>query len=284
MITGEYSVPSSWYDGVYQDKVAPCDAGRSFSLKHSRKSDNAVLCIHGYTGYPGEMVRPAADLYKAGCDVYVPRLPGHGTSGRDFEKSRMDDWIRFAENAASDLVRSYRNVYLVGHSMGGGIALITAAEVDGIRKAAVAAPAVYAGEKLPVSPAFAKAISVLIKRFPHSWHTNPAYHMHYEGAPKDDLYLGKQYWSWVYVRQILELHLLMRRAADSLPAIRIPVEVLVLENDTILPNPSYPDYIRAHMSAPLDIRMIEGASHYIFYDKDSNAEEEAVRSIVSFIA
>lgn len=283
MITGEYSVPSSWYDGVYQDKVAPCDAGRSFSLKHSTKSDNAVLCIHGYTGYPGEVVRPAVDLYEKGCDVFAPRLPGHGTSGRDFERSRKEDWIQVAENAARDLVRTYKNVYLVGHSMGGGIALITAADVEGIKKVAVAAPAVYAGEKLPVSPAFAKAISVVLKRFPHSWKTNPEYHMHYDGAPKDDLYLGKEYWSWVYVRQILELHLLMKRAADSLKKISIPMKVLVLENDTILPNPSYYEFIRSNVTAPLEIKEIKNATHYVFYDKNSTAEEEAVKEIVSFI-
>lgn len=283
MITGEYSVPSYWYDGVYQDKVAPCDAGRSFSLKHSQKSDNAVLCIHGYTGYPGEVVRPAVDLYNAGCDVFAPRLPGHATSGKDFEKSRNEDWIHVAEAAAEDLVRTYKNVYLFGHSMGGGIALITAAEVEGIKKVAVAAPAVYAGEKLPISPKLALAISVLLKRFPHKWKTNPEYHMHYEGAPKDDLYLGHEYWSWVYVRQILELHMLMRRAADSLKNIKIPTKVLVLENDSILPNPDYYRFIRDNIKASLEIKEIKGATHYVFYDKNQRAEEEAVNEVLSFI-
>ena len=118
-----YSVNDSWYDGSYKDKKEPCKAARPFSIIHPEKSDKAVLCIHGYTGYPGEVVRPARDLYEAGFDIYAPRLPGHGTSGDDFSKVKYQDLISVPIKAAKDLLGRYKEVYVFGHSMGGGIAI-----------------------------------------------------------------------------------------------------------------------------------------------------------------
>ena len=45
---------------------------------------SAVLLVHGYTGYPGELRSVADALYEAGHSVYAPRLPGHGTTRADF--------------------------------------------------------------------------------------------------------------------------------------------------------------------------------------------------------
>ena len=115
-----------WYDGVYEDRKAPCRAGRSFTLQHKEGSDTAVLLIHGYTGYPGELVRPAEDLYNLGFDIYAPRLPGHGTTGEDFAKTTRKDWVAVAVNAAKDLRSRYGTFYILGHSMGGAIAVIAA--------------------------------------------------------------------------------------------------------------------------------------------------------------
>lgn len=280
----EYSVPSAWYEGVYKDSTAPCNAGRSFSLVHKDSSDTAVLCVHGYTGYPGELVRPAYDLYEKGYDVFVPRLPGHGTSGKDFEKSRREDWIGVPMNAAKDLVKRYKNVYIVGHSMGGGISLIVASKVKEIKKVALVAPAVYAGEPLPVHPKLAIVISKVLKRFRHKWHSNPEYHLHYENAPADDRYLGHEYWSWVYVRAIYELHQLMREAASALSSLVMPVKVLKLSDDVILPNPDYTEYIKKHISSPCEIVEIENATHYVFYDINPKAEEKAVEEVLSFLS
>ena len=66
MIVFRYSVPLSWYEGIYQDRTAPCKAGRPFTLAHKEKTDKAVLLIHGYAGYPGELVRPDKTLYVLG--------------------------------------------------------------------------------------------------------------------------------------------------------------------------------------------------------------------------
>ena len=56
----------------------------------------AILGLHGFAGYPGELSLPASVLQKEGYSVFVPRLPGHGTNSEDFNTTSHHDWIRKA--------------------------------------------------------------------------------------------------------------------------------------------------------------------------------------------
>ena len=56
----------------------------------------AILGLHGFAGYPGELSLPASVLQKEGYSVFVPRLPGHGTNSEDFNATSHHDWIRKA--------------------------------------------------------------------------------------------------------------------------------------------------------------------------------------------
>lgn len=103
-----YWVPENWYRDVYRDKKEVRTGARSFSMIHEKKAEECWLFIHGYRGYPGEMVRPAVDLYELGYDVYVPRLPGHGTCGDDFIAAHRNDWQGLSENALNDLKGNYK--------------------------------------------------------------------------------------------------------------------------------------------------------------------------------
>ena len=163
-----YTVPQYWYKGVYEDKAMPCKAGRSFTLAQPFRPESAILIIHGYTGYPGEVVRPARDLFALGYDVYAPRLPGHGTSGKDFAHTDMMDWMRLVMNAVADLKEKYRNVYIAGHSMGGALAVIAAAEKD-IEKTLLLAPAAApADARLPIAKLSAASLFSKRKKLPNT--------------------------------------------------------------------------------------------------------------------
>ena len=109
-------------------------------LLQGEKAKAAVLGIHGYGGYPGELALPAIRLHALGFTVYVPRLPGHGTSGSDFEKSSRKDWYRCVREAYMNLHADYDQVYVIGHSMGGILALLLAFEFT-IPRIILSAPA-----------------------------------------------------------------------------------------------------------------------------------------------
>ncbi len=279
----KYSVPSEWYEGFYKDEKEPCKAGRSFSIVHEDKVESCVLLIHGYTGYPGEMTRPATDLYKAGLDVYVPRLPGHGTSGKDFLNTSEKDWVGVAEKAAISLSGEYSNLYVLGHSMGGGISAIVSSRVKEVKKLVLACPAVASeAKKLPARPGLLKFISFFRKTIPTKWQSDPDYVMYYENAPADDLYLGSEYWSKLFPKELSSLFKIMLDGGKALKDVQCQTLAIGSENDRILGTAPI-NLIKSEMKCPLETLILKNASHYLFYDKDKAEEERAVERVVQFL-
>jgi carboxylesterase len=82
-----------------------------------------VLVCHGFTGSP-RTVRPWAEhLAAAGLTVRAPRLPGHGTTWQDLNTTGWPDWYGAAERAFDELSGRCQRVFVVGLSMGAGLAL-----------------------------------------------------------------------------------------------------------------------------------------------------------------
>ncbi len=95
-----------------------------------------VLLLHGFTSTPASM-RPWADYLAAeGFAVELPRLPGHGTTWQQLNKTRWTDWYAEAARGLDVLRDSCDEVTVAGLSMGGGLALRLAEDrpddVDGL--------------------------------------------------------------------------------------------------------------------------------------------------------
>ena len=118
------------------------------SLIHEPQSHYAVIGFHGFSGYPGELALIAKLLYESGYDVYVPRYPGHGTDGEDFSNTNSQMWVEEALRSYELINGKYKSISVIGHSMGGGVALAgvgEGVETDGL---ILAAPAVWGGDHL----------------------------------------------------------------------------------------------------------------------------------------
>lgn len=82
-----------------------------------------VLLCHGFTGSP-QTVRPWAEfLADAGMTVSVPRLPGHGTTWQEMNRTRSEDWFAEAERNFELLRAKTDEIILMGLSLGGCLAL-----------------------------------------------------------------------------------------------------------------------------------------------------------------
>ncbi len=89
--------------------------------------DVAVLLVHGFTGSP-QSVRDWAEHHAAaGLTVRVPRLPGHGTSWQELNRTRWPDWYACVERELLGLAADH-TVVVAGLSMGGALALRLAQE------------------------------------------------------------------------------------------------------------------------------------------------------------
>ena len=88
----------------------------------NENSDTAVLFIHGFQGSPRHFDR-FVDKVPSEISVYNLLLSGHGGSVRDFSRASMTEWKTQIEAVLEDLVTNYKNIYIVGHSMGTFFAL-----------------------------------------------------------------------------------------------------------------------------------------------------------------
>jgi carboxylesterase len=86
-----------------------------------------VLLSHGFTGSPASMVPWAEHLVGQGYGVAVPRLPGHGTSWQEANRTTWADWYGEVERAFEKLAADCDQVVVGGLSMGGGLVLELAA-------------------------------------------------------------------------------------------------------------------------------------------------------------
>ncbi|KQX76152.1 MULTISPECIES: carboxylesterase [Aeromicrobium] len=81
------------------------------------------LLSHGFTGSPASMTPWARHLAAQGHSVRVPRLPGHGTTWQDMNRTRWDDWYGELDTALTELRSHCDTVVVAGLSMGGCLAL-----------------------------------------------------------------------------------------------------------------------------------------------------------------
>jgi carboxylesterase len=88
-----------------------------------RGGPTGVLLCHGFTGSP-QSLRPWAEyLADAGLSVSLPRLPGHGTTWQEMARTRWEDWYAEVDRAFDELRGVTEDIFVMGLSMGGCLAL-----------------------------------------------------------------------------------------------------------------------------------------------------------------
>ena len=101
----------------------------------------AILIIHGFAGgvYDQEILNHELELVW-NYDVFTFTLPGHeGITDRNI---KYEEWISKAEFELNYLIdNGYKNIYLIGHSMGGVIAGYLASKYKEVKKLVLVAPA-----------------------------------------------------------------------------------------------------------------------------------------------
>ena len=101
----------------------------------------AILMIHGFVGgiYDYGSLPNELELIKK-FDVFTFTLPGH--EKLIVKDVKYTDWIKEAENQIEILINhNYKDIYVIGHSMGGVIAAHLASKYKEVKKLVLVAPA-----------------------------------------------------------------------------------------------------------------------------------------------
>jgi esterase/lipase/1-acyl-sn-glycerol-3-phosphate acyltransferase len=106
------------------------DVGAPLLLKGNSRRLGVVL-VHGFLAAPREMLELALYLHGAGYWVYCVRLRGHGTSPEDLAARNGNDWIESVDLGCAMMSSICTQVVVGGFSLGGGLALDSAARITG---------------------------------------------------------------------------------------------------------------------------------------------------------
>ena len=87
----------------------------------SEGDTTGVLVVHGFTGTPQSVRYWAEGIAADGRTVILPRLPGHGTTPDDMQRTTAQEWVAEAEMGLRGLRERCDRIFVVGLSMGGTI-------------------------------------------------------------------------------------------------------------------------------------------------------------------
>lgn len=206
----------------------------------------ALLFLHGFNGLPGNLLPAAARLAAHGWTVWLPVLPGHGTTPQDFGAQTGRGWLEAAVAAWDRLAREHPRPAVAGLSMGGALALHVAAWRP-VPAVAALAPALYLRAWRTRLLPLARVLNL------------------WRGATgndtKADVPAVKAYARYP-LRATRALQEVMRRVRAELPAVRAPLLGIQADVDHVIP-PSCLDYLmrRAGSAAKTAVRLHD--SHHV---------------------
>ncbi|NHK32960.1 MAG: alpha/beta fold hydrolase [Asgard group archaeon] len=92
-----------------------------------------IILVHGFSSSAQEMQELGDFLHeKTGYSTYSVLLKGHGTSPADLAQTDLIDWYKSVRDAYKSMRETSEKIVLIGHSMGGTLCLLLAAneEID----------------------------------------------------------------------------------------------------------------------------------------------------------
>jgi carboxylesterase len=237
-----------------------------------------VLCLHGFTASPHEVLWLGQHLAEQGHTVYAPRLAGHGTFHTDLNPMRWTHWYASAQDGYHILRQQCEQVFVCGLSMGGLLALLlsTVEAVDG---------AVVMAVPLRIRSAITVGRMRWYKHLrPYSDQTDRSPFAEYirtEQERRGEPVLGRvRYglWSSAAVEELLRLTAVVHERLDK---VTVPLLLLYSEADQTVALDSL-DILRSGVSSSdVQTRIFQRSGHILTQDVE---HEEVFREVSQFIA
>ncbi|HOV60450.1 MAG TPA: alpha/beta fold hydrolase [Candidatus Hydrogenedentes bacterium] len=244
------------------------------------RAHGAVLFIHGFNGAPNHFADLPEKVAQEGWYVRVMVLPGHGTSPRDFRETTPDDLLGAVIEELQLLHERFGNVVLLGHSMGGSLAVLAAAQTGLASGVILAAPYFGLTRHLPFGPLpewWVRKLSRVIKWIPFPSRMHP---IRRRSARKQITA-----YKWLHSDCGITAMEVARQAGDPavLEKVRVPALLIQSRNDTVT-CPVKGMECFARLRAPwTEVAWLENSDHIVFWDYEADNVTRAVLSFLSHL-
>lgn len=240
------------------------------------KKPLGVLIMHGFSGAPEELRRIPPPLEALGLSCLTPTLRGHGTDSP--EALRGVDWTAWVEdgrNALNALLQEVEKVIVIGHSMGGWIALSLAIDYpEKVDSAVIAGASTRSvsllGPNRPLHFLFPVLVNLKKKWDSSIEFADPSYSE------------GIQGYDWVPMKSWITVSDFMRVTEERLPDVNVPILIMHSKNDSTNA-PAGVKTLEERIATPQDQKRIvwfERTSHDMFNDCE---RDEVVRTVVAYV-
>ncbi len=237
----------------------------------------AVLFVHGFSGSPNNFCDLPDQVARAGWHVQAMLLPGHGRYVREFEKTSAEELLAGVIEEVRKLRERFGTVVLVGHSLGGALCTLTAAQmqVDALVLA---------------SPFFAVRHRWFYLMRPERWAKvlQPAVR-HIYAPPGQEPVRRREArkkivsYRWIPTKSFLTAMEVSRRAGDAktLRHVTCPVLLIHSTEDRITSPPASGRAVDAMPSRDKRFVWLEESDHIIFWDYD---RARVAREVLDFLS
>lgn len=234
-----------------------------------KTEDDCVLIIHGFTGSPAS-VRPLAEFLNRkgnGFNVKCMLLPEHGTDMADLFRSRWKKWYSAGVSEFKELKKRFRNVHVIGFSMGGNIALCMAASLDVAKLVTISTPILIKNKM-----AYFAEFLGLFRKYHYWWKSTPL-----EGELTFDHPPG---YPGMPVRSIAEVRKITIASFNRLRRVKQPILISQsLKDKTVHPKSPYLIYDLTESSYK-EFLLLHNARHNAIISPD---REHLFKAIEAFL-
>jgi carboxylesterase len=257
------------------DAIVTVPGAEPFSARGTgARAAVGVVVIHGFTANPTGTRPLGLRLAAAGYSVEVPRLPGHGTSPRDLARTRYADWRTTVMNAVTTLSRGCDRIVVVGHSMGGSLALDLAG--SGAQPLAGI---------VTINALILDRTEVLARLAPVLQHVVPFVPRDAAGMPTDDLAkpgVEEGAYRWVSARAAQSFIAELPRIRQGLADVTCPALIVTSPEDHTVDPENGEAIATALVASPRVERLATRRSYHVpLLDYDAEALEERILGFVA---
>ena len=231
-----------------------------------------LLLLHGGGGgTTWDMKEFAAIANKCGFSVWLPLLPGFGTKPSDLVDITIDDWLNEARKSIKCLLENCFSVTIVGHSIGGLIALVLAAEEKRISRVVTwGAPWKIKNRRLNLLPIINKlpiARRTIPKRIPVE-------------KPARIKEMGWVGYEWLPASLGFIILTAIKKLHSSINRVECPVFIIQGTKDEVIDKNSAKNIFLGVTSPEREIWLIQEGEHALMQD---SCKEELFKRTLDFI-